>query len=309
MPHVPDLLGVCRGKQVHRLDLMLIDPGSHGRDALDQLACVFSCLPNLEILNVCTTSSQISFVPRSAMCAIRDTCRSSLKQLSWDPSSSLRPTQFDTQAMLCACSQLATLGKLCWPDCDGYSIGCPYALPVLKKLECLMLPYGHSDHCSPPPRFPALRKVILSRSVPDGCVDAFISEHAQSLRIAFIEVMDENQSLSALAKCPDLVHLVLYMAPDMVRAVSCWQIPATVSHLGVYVHSRSDTPIQRELIVLLGHLSSMEAVGLKVVRLLHLCRRDLAGFVRTDGFALVHDLFARAGWILEDRMGYLLSPI
>jgi len=52
----------------------------------------------------------------------------------------------------------------------------------------------------------------------------------------------------------------------------------------------------------------MEAEGLQVVRLLHLSRRELGEVVRTDGFALAYDTFARNRWTLEDRTGCILSP-
>ncbi|KAI0036943.1 hypothetical protein K488DRAFT_67325 [Vararia minispora EC-137] len=303
-----DRNAISRGHNIRRLDLMMTNADGLSVEAMEALKAVFERVPNLQILNVCTSAQTPSYAPRPILCALRDTCAASLKTFAWDPASSLRPTMTDMQALLCSFRHLRTLGQLWWPECDGYFLaGCPYALPHFLMLKSIALPYGHDDHGCPPPHFGALQQVVLGSITPDGCIDAFVAAHAETLRIAYVEVVAEEQSLGALTGCPALRHLVLYMTRDMVRALSCWALPDAVTHLGVHVDA-APREAMRELVLLLGHLSSMDARGLCVVRLLHLSNEDLAEFVRTDGFALAYDTFSRKGWELEDRAGRRMSP-
>ncbi|KZV70682.1 hypothetical protein PENSPDRAFT_435540 [Peniophora sp. CONT] len=278
------------GQLVRRLDLLLEDSGAH---QLAPLTDVFSLAHRLEILNISTRAAEKIHVPHRVMCALRVTCAPSLLSLSWDPASSLCPTIQDMQSLLCAVPNLRTLGQLQWPDCGpGYPLGCPYTLPILKRLNSMTLIHGHDDHGVDSPTFPSLRHIIIGKSTQDGCVDAFVRAHAHALRSAIVEVAVEDQeALAPLMACEQLDSLVLHMAPDMVRALSLWRMPLSLRRLGIYVHEVEGEA--RELVVMLGHISTMEAPA----------------FLRSDGFALVYRLFARAGWRLEDRDGCLLIPL
>ena len=303
------------GKFVRRLDLLMVDDASRQSLLLSEirkrrrLEEIFTRLPRLEILNVATRADVRITVPAHTMYALRETCAPSLLSLSWDSASDLHPSVQDMQSLLCATRNLRNLGQLYWPDCGlGYTLGCPYALPILRNLDSMTLVHGHDDHGVDPPIFPSLRHLIIGKSQQGGCIDAFVRAHAQELRSAIVEVAAEDQeALAPLYRCEQLESLVLHMAPDMVRALSLWRLPLSLQRLGIYVHEVAGEA--RELVVLLGHISTMEAPGLQIVRLMHLARRDLDAFVRSDGFALVYRLFARAGWRLEDRDGKRLEPL
>ncbi|VDB95139.1 unnamed protein product [Peniophora sp. CBMAI 1063] len=294
------------GKLVRRLDLFLADDECHEISPLEK---IFSHMSQLEILHIATRADAKILIPHRAMCALRETCAPSLLSLSWDPTSALYPTVQQLQSLLCATRNLRSLGQLYWPDCEtGYALGCPYTLPVLKRLDSMTLLNGHDDHGVDPPTFPSLRHIIIGKSAQSGCVDAFVRAHAPTLRSAIVEVAVEDQeALAPLMACEQLDTLILHMSPDMVRALSLWRMPLSLRRLGIYVHEVDGEA--RELVVMLGHVSTMEAPGLQVVRLMHLTRRRLETFLRSDGFALVYGLFARAGWKLEDRDGCSLVPL